>query len=90
MAWDNKCHSSFYMFQLCISLVCFAGAHKRNVIFGCVMVMLKTTFFLFFFPPAYKGLDEAQCLSCVHHFLQVGPPGSPGLQTQVLALPDLR
>lgn len=43
------------MFQLCISLVYFAGAHKGIVIFGCVMVMLKTTFFLFFFPLRIKG-----------------------------------
>lgn len=55
MAWDSKCHSSLYIFQLCISLVYFAGAHKRNVIFGCVIVMLKTTFFLFFFPLHIKG-----------------------------------
>lgn len=36
----------------------------------------------------YVGLDQAQCIPCVHHFIQVGAAGSPSLPTKVLEVPD--
>lgn len=37
-------------------------------------------------PPS--GLDEAERLPRLHHLLQTGAAGSPGLQTQVVEVPD--
>lgn len=36
----------------------------------------------------FVGLDEAQCLPCLHHFVQAGAAGSPGVQTEILAVPN--
>lgn len=34
------------------------------------------------------GLDETQRLPRLHHVVQAGAAGSPGVPTQILALPD--
>lgn len=65
---------------LSTTCICDGYCNKKNT--NLIHINCPLLFFL--------GLDEAKRFPRVHHFVQVGAAGSPGVPAQVLAVSDSR